>query len=218
VIRREDDAQSVPFAGQSARWTVTLACITVLTVAYVGYFGLLITCDLLRVAPLGFVPVFEDGAVTVGRLQPDSIGARAGIRTGDRLKRAAGQILEAPAGLAASPCLPESRKPVRCRDRAERHLVIGEPSPAVRPQRMGDRAWPTGSPGISCCATDYAGLRYRGRVQARLPAIGASRRAACSHRSQRCRWRYPCEWRPSGESCQRSQRRSCGYRLRRASQ
>jgi hypothetical protein len=97
VIRREDDAQSVPFAGQSARWTVTLACITVLTVAYVGYFGLLITCDLLRVAPLGFVPLFEDGAVTVGRLQPDSIGARAGLRTGDRLKRAAGQILEAPA-------------------------------------------------------------------------------------------------------------------------
>src|SRR4051812_1789697 len=97
VIRTEDDAQPAPFAGQSAKWTVTLACITGLTVAYVGYFGLLIACDLLRVASLGFVPVFEAGAVTVGRVQPDSIGARAGLRTGDRLRRASGQILETPA-------------------------------------------------------------------------------------------------------------------------
>jgi len=97
VIRREDDAQPARFAGRSARWTVTLACIAVLTVAYVGYFGLLVTCDLRRVAPLGFVPVFAADGVTVGDIEPDSIGARAGVRAGDRLRRANGQILEAPA-------------------------------------------------------------------------------------------------------------------------
>ncbi len=62
--------------------------------AYVGYLALLITCDLWKVAPIGFVPIFDDAGVIVGQLQSGSIGARAGLRAGDRLRRANGQILE----------------------------------------------------------------------------------------------------------------------------
>jgi hypothetical protein len=92
-----DDAPSVPFAVRSTRWTFSRTAIVVLSAAYVGYLVLLVTCDLRRVAPLGFVPRYERGGVTVGQLPPDSIAARAGIRTGDRLTRAAGQVLETPA-------------------------------------------------------------------------------------------------------------------------
>ena len=66
----------------------------VVGLAYVGYLALLVTCDLRRVAPLGFIPLFEPGRVVVGQLQPDSIGARAGLHAGDRLTRANGQVLE----------------------------------------------------------------------------------------------------------------------------
>jgi S1-C subfamily serine protease len=62
-------------------------------VAYVGYLALLITCDLLRVEPLGFVPVFADSRVTVESVQPGSVAARQGLRPNDRLIRANGQIL-----------------------------------------------------------------------------------------------------------------------------
>ena len=76
-------------ASSAVRWAVA-----VVAVAYVGYLALLVTCDLRRVAPLGFVPKFEPGAVFVANLQPASIGARAGLQAGDRIRRANGQILE----------------------------------------------------------------------------------------------------------------------------
>jgi S1-C subfamily serine protease len=63
-------------------------------VAYVGYLALLVTCDLRRVAPLGFIPLFESRGVIVGQLQADSIGARAGLQAGDRIRQANGQVLE----------------------------------------------------------------------------------------------------------------------------
>ena len=61
---------------------------------YAGYLALLITCDLWRVAPIGFVPVFETRGVIVDQLQADSIGARAGVLAGDVLRRANGQVLQ----------------------------------------------------------------------------------------------------------------------------
>lgn len=70
------------------RWSLALAAI-----AYVGYLALLITCDLLRVEPLGFVPVFADSRVTIESVQPGSIAARQGLRPNDRLVRANGQTL-----------------------------------------------------------------------------------------------------------------------------
>ena len=71
------------------RWGVALAASS-----YVGYLALLVTCDVLRVAPLGFLPQFDAATVVVADLKPDSIAARAGLRAGDRVRRANGQVLE----------------------------------------------------------------------------------------------------------------------------
>ena len=65
-----------------------------MAVAYVGYLALLVTCDLQRVAPLGFVPQFERDGVIVSQLQSGSIGAHAGLQAGDVIRRANGQVLE----------------------------------------------------------------------------------------------------------------------------
>lgn len=62
--------------------------------AYISYLGLLITCDVLRVAPRGFVPRFEHGRVTASSVVPGSVAARAGLIEGDRIVRANGQVLE----------------------------------------------------------------------------------------------------------------------------
>ena len=68
--------------------------LAVAAVAYVGYLALLVTCDLLRVAPLGFVPRYQGGEVTLAQVQPFSIAERAGLRPGDRIRQANGQTLE----------------------------------------------------------------------------------------------------------------------------
>jgi len=65
--------------------------------AYIGYLGLLVTCDLLRVAPPGFVPLFRQDAVVVSSVEPGSSGARGGLQSGDRIRRANGQVLQRPA-------------------------------------------------------------------------------------------------------------------------
>jgi len=79
-------------ASAMARWGVAVAA-----VVYIAYLALLITCDLRRVVPLGFVPRFDGGGVTIDRIEPDSIAARHGLRPGDRLTRANGQVLDGPA-------------------------------------------------------------------------------------------------------------------------
>lgn len=70
------------------------AWIGVAAAGYVGYLALLITCDLLRVPPRGFVPRFADDRVTVSSLVPGSVAAAAGLVHGDRILRANGQTLE----------------------------------------------------------------------------------------------------------------------------
>ena len=50
------------------------------------------TCGELR--PLGFVARFEPGSMTVADVEPLSIAAGAGLRSGDRIVRANGQIVE----------------------------------------------------------------------------------------------------------------------------
>ncbi len=76
-------------ASTALRWSIAVAAL-----AYIAYLALLVTCDLWRVEPLGFVPRFESGAVTISEVQPGSIGARAGLQPGDRIKRANTQILQ----------------------------------------------------------------------------------------------------------------------------
>jgi hypothetical protein len=76
-------------ASRTLRWSVA-----VVAVAYIGYLALLVTCDLRRVAPFGFVPLFKPDAIFIADVQPDSIAARAGLQAGDRIRRANGQVLE----------------------------------------------------------------------------------------------------------------------------
>ena len=61
--------------------------------AHLLYLSLLLTCDILRVAPRGFVPQFEGARATVSSLVPDSFAARSGLRNGDQLVSVNGQIL-----------------------------------------------------------------------------------------------------------------------------
>ena len=70
-----DSSRSVPAAELPSRSIVARLSVAVVAVAYVGYLALLVTCDLRRVAPLGFIPLFEPGHVVVGQLQADSIAA-----------------------------------------------------------------------------------------------------------------------------------------------
>ena len=66
--------------------------ITAIAAVYVAYLGLLITCDFLSVTIAGFIPRFENGLVTVSSLLPQSLEARAGLESGDRIVRANGQV------------------------------------------------------------------------------------------------------------------------------
>ena len=93
MTRNEPQVHATPRGSLRASKAVRLGVAT-LAVAYIGYLSLLVTCDLRRVASLGFVPRFESDAVIVSDLQPDSIGARAGLQAGDRIRRANGQILK----------------------------------------------------------------------------------------------------------------------------
>jgi len=94
-VATDVSSRSVPRAELRSRAIVARLGVALVTAAYVGYLALLVTCDLLQVAPLGFIPAFEPGRVIVGQLQPDSIVARAGLRAGDQLTRANGRVLEA---------------------------------------------------------------------------------------------------------------------------
>ncbi len=67
--------------------------IGVAAAAHLLYLSLLLTCDILRVAPHGFVPQFESARITVSYLDPDSFAARTGMRNGDRIVSANGQVL-----------------------------------------------------------------------------------------------------------------------------
>src|SRR5262245_12550851 len=73
------------------------AGIEIVAASYVAYLALLVTCDVRRVAPIGFVPSFQTSGVIVTQVQPESPAASAGLFAGDRIKRANGQVLEGPA-------------------------------------------------------------------------------------------------------------------------
>jgi hypothetical protein len=97
VVKKTDLNQSGSESGslrdtRSRLWRA--AWIGLAVAAYMGYLALLITCDLLRVPPRGFVPRFTDSGVIVSSLVPGSVAARAGLEDGDRIIRANGQTLE----------------------------------------------------------------------------------------------------------------------------
>ena len=100
MTRNEPQVRATARGSLRASKAVRLGVAT-LAVVYIGYLSLLVTCDLRRVASLGFVPRYESDAVIVSDLQPDSIGARGGLQAGDRIRRANGQTLEGSRGLGA---------------------------------------------------------------------------------------------------------------------
>jgi hypothetical protein len=69
------------------------AAIALAAAAHVLYLSLLITCDILKIGPRGFVPRFEAGRVTVSNVEAGSVAAGLGLRDGDRITEANGQIL-----------------------------------------------------------------------------------------------------------------------------
>ncbi len=62
--------------------------------AHVGYLALLICSDFVRITPLPFVPRFDNGAMSVAEVQPDSISYTAALHDGDVVTRANGQVVQ----------------------------------------------------------------------------------------------------------------------------
>ena len=85
-------SSSSPAATLSTRPSVLWA-IGLVALAHVGYLALLIACDLLRIGPLGFVARFEPTSMIVGDVEAGSSAAAAGLRVGDRVAHANGQVV-----------------------------------------------------------------------------------------------------------------------------
>jgi hypothetical protein len=93
-VGRDELSPSVPLGPTARASGVVRSAIVVAAVAYIAYVALLVTCDLRRVAPLGFAVRFANGAVTIPAIDQDSIAARAGLLVGDRITQANGQELQ----------------------------------------------------------------------------------------------------------------------------
>ena len=123
-------------ASRTVRWGVAVA-----TTAYVAYLSLLVTCDLRRVAALGFVPHFAVGTVTAESVDADSIADRHGLLAGDRILRANGQVLEQPADWHRVRVHLDPSQPL-----ALDILRDGRPLSISLTLRSGLREWRTGPP------------------------------------------------------------------------
>ena len=92
-MAKQSPALSASEPGGGLRPALIRAGIGLAAAAHLLYLSLLVTCDIQPVAPRGFVPQFESGRVTVSALDPNSLAARTGMRDGDRILAANGQIL-----------------------------------------------------------------------------------------------------------------------------
>ena len=179
---------------------------------YVVYLGLLITCDVLRVAPLGFVPRFERGRVTVRNLAPGSTAAQAGLLEGDRIVGVDGQVLETQTdwhrvGVYLDPSRPMVVELDRngARVRAELKLSAGFEQ-WLRPSRgaaFSHSDWRRSSRWASPSWWDSGARSSHRRCSVRC----------CWHRSPRSRSPCPGAWRCSGTPFRLHSRRSCGFHL-----
>jgi len=121
---------------RAARWGVSAVA-----AVYVAYLALLITCDLWRVSPLGFVPRFESGAVAIDRVDAGSSAADRGLRAGDVIARANGRRMEGPADWQRLRVHLDPPRPLDLEiARAEGTLAVS------LPLRSGPVEWASGPP------------------------------------------------------------------------
>ena len=59
--------------------------VPLIAAAFLGYWALLVYCEVWRPAPLGLALNFDTGQIAVVNTSPGGAGQRAGIRPGDRL-------------------------------------------------------------------------------------------------------------------------------------
>ena len=140
-------------------------------------------------------------AVIVSDLQPDSIGARAGLQAGDRIRRANGQTLKGRTDWQRVRVHLDPSKPLDLERRSTPRSVT------VRlPLRAGLSEWRSGParPGLLAFrlgANHHARLRARRGVQtafANRPPCSVP----CSSRPlPHYRWCSRCAWSPSGTPC-----------------
>jgi membrane-associated protease RseP (regulator of RpoE activity) len=71
-----------------------LWALAMVAAAHVVYLGLLLTCDVLRISPLGFVAQFAANAMVIAEVDAHSAAARAGLRAGDHVVAANGQAVD----------------------------------------------------------------------------------------------------------------------------
>ena len=85
-------ASPVPLTARGS--PAVLWALGMVAAAHVVYLGLLLTCDALRISPLGFVARFAQTAMVIAEVEPGSAAARAGLRAGDHIVAANGQAVE----------------------------------------------------------------------------------------------------------------------------
>ena len=197
-------------ASRALRWSVA-----VVAVAYVGYLALLVTCDLRRVAPLGFIPVFEPGRWSADCRQSRSAHAPACVQATGSNERTVRCWKGAGTGSAFA--CNWTRRTARPRNRARRSLVDRPPDALGRAGEWRSGPARPGLLGLPAGPGHHARLRARGRLQALLAAIGAVRRVLLASFGHGVARAADAHVLPSGMPCRSLSRLSSGCRTRRAS-
>ena len=175
-----------------------LWCVAVVAVAYIAYAGLLLSADLLRVAPVGFVSHFDATGMTADGVLAGSPAARAGLRTGDHILRVNAQDIAGAAGLAARRRPHRSVAPAGSRHRAWRRDVHRFRAADRRSPRIAVRVAAPGPARVPIRAAHHAGARNPRRGAACCATLGASRSVAPRRDRHRVDRAARCAWRRSG--------------------
>jgi hypothetical protein len=93
--------------------------LAVLAVSFLGYWSLLVYCDLSRIRSLGLQLGFAGGELVVNGVRPGSPGARAGARAGDVIESASDHPIRTRVDLIASDTNVVPDRPLRLRVRRD---------------------------------------------------------------------------------------------------
>ena len=137
----------------------------------------------------------------VAQLQSDSIGARAGLRAGDRHQTSERSGSGGSTDWQRVRVHLDPSKPLELEIERARSVILGEPVAPVRAERMAVGPGPAGSAGLSPGAGHHARLRACRRIQALTLNHPPCSVRCSSPPLPRCRWRSRCAWSPSGTPC-----------------